>query len=134
MKDAKTIAKEIEAEFDSVLKAIEETERRTPVFPEGPQRPRLAQKHTSNEALEYSHALSVYENEFEAYKRLEKDHLEIVAEIYEGLEIYIKDQAGLNTIPEQYREKVWSRAWQEGHSGGRYEVYLNLVELVNIFE
>ena len=38
------------------------------------------------------------------------------------------------SLPEQYREKVYRLAWQEGHSAGYHEVYQWLTRLVEIFE
>ena len=47
---------------------------------------------------------------------------------------FIKKESGLNDIPEQYQNKVFSKAWSDGHSSGYYEVYQQLCELVEIFE
>jgi len=49
------------------------------------------------------------------------------------MESYIKDIAGLNTIPKQYQEKVWSKAYSDGHSNGYVEVYNCLNNLLEIF-
>lgn len=49
------------------------------------------------------------------------------------LEIYIKDAANFKDIPEQYRDKVWSYAWSDGHSNGYSEVFNILCSLVEIF-
>ncbi len=45
---------------------------------------------------------------------------------------FIKEQAGISIVPEQYRENLWNKAWEDGHSGGFYEVYLS--SLIEIFE
>lgn len=50
------------------------------------------------------------------------------------IENYIKAAAGLNDIPEQYRNKVWTLAYDRGHGSGYYVVFLQLLELVDIFE
>ena len=47
---------------------------------------------------------------------------------------FIKSESGLNDIPEQYQNKVFSKAWSDGHSSGYYEAYQQLCELVEIFE
>ena len=46
---------------------------------------------------------------------------------------FIKEMSGLNEIPEQYRDKVYSKAYEYGHSSGLSEVYNTLVDLVEIF-
>jgi hypothetical protein len=46
---------------------------------------------------------------------------------------FIKDESGLNNIPEQYQDKVWYKAWRDGHSDGYYSVYQELLDLVDIF-
>ena len=43
-------------------------------------------------------------------------------------------EAGLDNVPEQYRSKVYSKAWSTGHSSGHYAVYQELSELVKIFK
>lgn len=49
------------------------------------------------------------------------------------IEEYILEESGLNTIPEQYRDKVGRYAYDVSHSSGHYEVYQTLCELVKIF-
>ena len=39
-----------------------------------------------------------------------------------------------SSVPKQYQDKVFSHAYQEGHSNGYDEVYNYLLDLVNIFE
>lgn len=56
------------------------------------------------------------------------------AAVDQKIEDTIKRDAGLYEIPEQYRGKVWNKAWQDGHSGGWGEVFNCLCELVDIFE
>lgn len=46
---------------------------------------------------------------------------------------FIQDEAGLNSVPEQYRLKVFGYAWDKGHAYGYYEVYNKLVSLIDIF-
>lgn len=55
-------------------------------------------------------------------------------EVDKLIEKYIKSVSGLNDIPEQYRKKVWEKAWSDGHSYGYYEIYQKVVDLVDIFE
>ncbi len=46
---------------------------------------------------------------------------------------YIKEDSGLFNIPKEYQEKVYERAYSEGHSGGLMEIYNHLCDLVDIF-
>ena len=47
--------------------------------------------------------------------------------------MYIREKSGLNDIPEDKRSKVYSLAWDRGHSSGYAEVYNELVSLVDLF-
>ena len=46
----------------------------------------------------------------------------------------ICEKSGLYSIPHQYQNKVFSYAWSKWHSSGHYEVYQELVNLVEIFD
>jgi len=51
------------------------------------------------------------------------------------LEEFIRHESGLvDKVPKQYQDKVYRHAWESGHSSGYSEVYIHLVELVDIFE
>ena len=62
----------------------------------------------------------------QAYNNVKHDINNIIEE-------YIREESGLNNIPIQYRDKIYNKAWQDGHSDGFYSVYQHLTELVNIF-
>jgi uncharacterized protein YaaW (UPF0174 family) len=86
-------------------------------------------------ALKFSQDLKQYEDDIEIYdanERIRKEYVNIIDnEILE----FIRTEAGLyDTVPKQYQDKVWSRANEDGHSSGMYEVYLKLCNLVEIFE
>jgi hypothetical protein len=89
---------------------------------------------TAQEHREYADKLEQYEKEMEEYKvqdNMCKIHnLKVDTLILD----FIKNEAGLNSIPEQYRNKVFSKAWSDGHSDGYYEVFMQLSELINIFD
>jgi len=76
---------------------------------------------------QYDIDLAEYKNKNEIYKTESK-------RLWGLLEDMIKEDSGLNTIPEQYRNKVYSYAYQQGHGSGYGEVYNYLLDLVNIFE
>jgi len=89
---------------------------------------------TSAEMLAMVKKMEAYETAFAEYEIVEnscKIHNQKVDALIHD---FICDVSGLNRIPEQYRNKVYSKAWSDGHSDGYYSVYQHLVELVDIFE
>lgn len=63
---------------------------------------------------------------FDLEKLEEKESAEVLKfDIEVDLKIreYIDKESGLNDIPEKYRDKVRSYAWERGHSGGYGEYY-----------
>jgi hypothetical protein len=54
--------------------------------------------------------------------------------VYSLLTIKLKEDSGLNTIPEQYRDKVYAYAYEQGHSSGMSEVSIYLERLLQIFD
>lgn len=102
--------------------------------PEIPRSPTLKNNHTYEEAFDYAEKLKEY---IEVLKpKFQKEYGEWSrkkSEIESNITDFIKDVAGLNQIPKESQEKVWSRAWEDGHSDGYYEVYLRLCELTSLF-
>lgn len=74
-----------------------------------------------------------YKTELEEYKIKNTFYGEEIMRLYFLLEEMIKDDSGLNDIPEQYRDKLYNYAWEKGHSSGYSEVYNCLCNLVEIF-
>ena len=77
--------------------------------------------------------------EWEKYERKRKRLLtkrrDAVPNMSEICEEFIKIESGLKEkVPAKYQKKVYSFAWQQGHSNGYHEVYNYLLDLVNIFE
>ena len=60
------------------------------------------------------------------YNKLVNCHTSILRE-------YVFLAANLKSVPEQYRDNVWTMAWQEGHAEGWVEVYNKAIRLVDIF-
>lgn len=100
-----------------------------------PQKPSNSFKdHTSVGMREFADKLAIYETEYAEYLIQEKEckiHNQNVGDLIHD---FICEESGLNTIPEQYQNKVFSKAWSDGHSSGYYEVYQELCELVEIFQ
>jgi hypothetical protein len=103
-------------------------------YPQKVVKPSLKNNPTSQEAKEFAENLEKYEKEIEDYNTRKREVQEYNSEI-EGLIIdFIKEESGLNSIPEQYREKVYYYAWQQSHSDGYYSVFCTIQNLVEIFE
>lgn len=121
-------------EFDSVMEAIQWARQQGREYPKKPSKPFLKHGANSEEALNYANSLVVYEKEMVEYKKTNQEYTQEKNDI-EGIVIdFIKDAAGLDTVPEQYRNKVYSKAYDYGHSDGLYEVYLKLESLIEIFD
>ena len=104
-------------------------------YPDLPQKPHLNSKHTALEAKEYAKSLSLYETEMLIYTKLKKEIQKSNFEADEVLEIFLKETSGLNKyVPADKRDKVWYKAWEDGHSSGYGEVYTILISLVELFE
>jgi len=102
-------------------------------YPDRISKPTLGLKHSSDDVIKYAEELKQYEilkkendKQKEIYN-LEQQRLNSL------IEEFIKDQSGLNNIPEKYRDKVYNYAYSKSHSNGYYEVYLTLGDLVDIF-
>ena len=98
-----------------------------------PNRPRTPTNASPEEYRSYADLLEKYEaanNEYTINYAIISKHNREVDKLIEN---YIAEVSGLNTIPEQYRNKVWQKAWQIGHSSGYYEVYHCLCDLIDIF-
>lgn len=102
-------------------------------YPTAPRVPHLSDKRNLLEVQKYAVNLQEYNQlklEYEKQQELYKSRSNVVNNL---IEEYIKEQAGLNSIPEQYRDKVYSKAYSDGHSEGFYSVYSQLCELVELF-
>jgi len=118
---------------ESCYKAIEWALQQRGEYPERPKKPILSTKHTSLEAKQYSIDLQAWEKEKQEY-----DERVVVWKANENaitdvIVTYIKDLAGFNFVPIKYQDKVYAKAYQDGHSDGYYEVYQKLISLVEIF-
>jgi hypothetical protein len=119
---------------DKVSEAIEAARESYMDYPTRPTKPILARDSNSAQARKFASDLEAYETEKAAYdaaKDAARDHN---SKIDEEIEKYIKEVSGFNKyIPEDKKSKVWSKAWEDGHSSGYHEVYLHLVGLVDLF-
>lgn len=97
-------------------------------------KPRLNSSQPSVEELdEYREKHDLYNKLNDEYEKTMKIRKEVSNTIDSIKEEMIREESGLNNIPEKYREKVYSLAWSNGHSDGYISVYNHLCELVEIF-
>jgi len=103
-------------------------------YPKKPSKPILNSKHSTEEVLEYAKKLENYDKEFEQWKFNKSLYDEQDTKLSSLKEEFIKDYVGFyEYVPKDKQDKVWNKAWGDGHSNGWYEVYLHLDELVELF-
>ena len=104
-------------------------------YPEKPRKPSLPSKHTAEMARAHAVNMEVFEAEFAEFETDREIYYQRKGEIEHMVGDLIKSESGLDSIvPVLYRDKIWSIAWDAGHSDGYYEVYQWLCKLVEIFE
>jgi hypothetical protein len=97
------------------------------VYPIYPEKPELSSTTPTEEELkDYVSKLASYDSDIIEYDWLSKLQREQEEEIFE----FIKQSAGLFDIPEQYRNKVWSKALEKG---SYFEVNQELDKLTDLF-
>jgi hypothetical protein len=103
-------------------------------YPKSISKPCLIGTHTSDDAKQYASDLKEYEYDIKLYNKQKNEVVQanVVVDYY--IEKQLKEISGLiSEVPEDKQAKVWSRAWEEGHSAGYYEVYLCLCNLIELF-
>ena len=120
---------------DDINKALTYANSFKPAYKKSPSKPLLnnVSRLTSKEVIEYGSVLAQYEKELEEYKLTEVLDRSIRNSIDNIIVEFIKYEAGLDNIPMQYRDKVYSYAYSKGHSYGHHEIYNELVQLIEIF-
>ena len=117
----------------SVSTAIEFAINMKPKYVSRPIKPSLSSKHTTDDVLAYANSLKEYDSKLVKYNTEREENIKMDKTIDSAIELFIKNVSGLNSIPLQYRDKVYNKAYQDGHSSGYYSVYQHLDELVGIF-
>ncbi len=103
-------------------------------YPEKPKKPVLLTGATSDDMRKYADDFDEFQVKFAEFEAKRVEYYQRKSEVEASVVEFIKDESGFNSIPEQYRAKIWSIAWEEGHSAGYHEVYQWLCRLVEIFE
>ena len=121
--------------INDVYKAIQYAQSLKPEYPQRITKPVLSAKSvTSVDALKYAKELELYEISMITYKEKAEQTKELEKKINVIIIEYIKDMAGLyNYVPVDKQDKVYSLAYDRGHSEGFYAVYQQLEELVDLF-
>jgi hypothetical protein len=108
-----------------------------PKKPQAPNSSSSQKDATPQDYIDYGNALATFNSEYETWKTTvkatEDDRDNEIDSLCESL---IKEESGLNNlkISQKQIDKIWSKAWQDVHSDGYYEAYINLCELVELFE
>lgn len=118
---------------NAISDAIKYAQSYYPEYPSKPAKPHLPSQHTSDDVEQYRIELVNYEKQYSEYAKKVSDYTTEKRRIDLIIEKYIKKEACLDEIPMASREKVWQRAWEEGHATGYYDVYLELVNLIGLF-
>lgn len=122
------------SQMESVSNAIEYATDKYGEYPSRPIKPILHKDANSKEVLEYAEQLKnweldsvIYKEQLEIYKHNQNEIDSIIKE-------FIIDVAGISIVPQQYRDKLYAKAYEDGHSNGFYEIYNCLQSLIEIFE
>lgn len=118
----------------SVSNAIEWATDNYGEYPKRPPKPMLKKDANSKEVLEYAEKLKNWETDANIYK-LEVEAYYLNKNFIDSkIQEFIKEEAGISIVPQQYRDKLYSKAYEDGHSNGFYEIYIQLTSLIEIFE
>ena len=127
------LPEKLEVQNGNVYQAIRDADTLTVEYPYHPKKPFLVKGAGSVTVQKYAEELAAYEAQVEAYKKDRTEEQSHNLKVYTLIENLIREESGLNSIPEQYRDKVYAHAYQSGHSSGFSEIYNHLCELVDIF-
>jgi hypothetical protein len=99
-------------------------------YPKGLIKPFLKKEHTSEEASQYVKNLKEYEASLPSYREAKQKYRE---EDYRLIELFRQDafkELGIEKHPK--RDVAWRKAWEDGHSCGLSEVWLELQDLAEL--
>jgi len=106
-----------------------------PPYPDRPTKPRLLSSHNSIDAKRHAENMVQWEIDNDSYKVAISVYRNEEYDINQIIEAHIKEESGFNTIiPDDKKDKVWRKAWEDGHSNGYSEVYGCLCGLVDLFQ
>lgn len=100
-------------------------------YPVRPNKPTLKYNPNSDEVFKYAELLKEWEIDIKQYELRKLEFNKNRISVNSLIEEFIKDIANLDIVPEQYREKLFQKAYRDGHHNGYYEVYQILDNLIN---
>jgi hypothetical protein len=127
------LPEKLEVKNGNVYQAIRDADMLKADYSYHPKKPFILKGANSVTVQKYAEDLAAYEAEKEVYDKAAREAQDHNRKVYALIENLIREESGLNFIPEQYRDRVYAHAWQTGHSSGYSEVYNHLCELVDIF-
>jgi hypothetical protein len=120
--------------MDNASVAAEYCKSLYPEYPKKPTKPTLNRTHTKKELSDYQKAFDTYLKDEVKYKELRDFYRDESDAVDQVMIAYMKDISGFNAhVPDDKKDKVWNKAWSDGHSSGYGEVYNYLVDLVDLF-
>jgi hypothetical protein len=90
-------------------------------FPEKPVKPLLKHGAISEDYRTYADQLLAWENDTINYNKICADLREEQAQLEQQFKIDLFIELGIKNNPK--RDLLYTKAWEEGHSSGLYEVY-----------
>jgi hypothetical protein len=84
---------------------------------------------------QHADELEAYEEKMIHYNQKRENYSRREREIKYLIKNFLIKQVGAEKLltPRQL-EKVWEKAWEDGHSSGYYQVYCCLIDLIALFE
>ncbi len=103
-------------------------------YPTAPKKPILKHDHTSEEARNYADSLDSYDIFKKDYDDFMNQYRLRDGEVNDIIKCFLWEITGLNQLQNVNKDKVWHKAYEDGHSSGWYEIWLQLIDLMEIFK
>ncbi len=102
--------------------------------PQRPTKPSLSPLAASYDADAFAKKLKIYEGQLKYYAEDEVKYETESGVIQDLIEAFIKEKSGLNTLPfsQRVKDKIYWKAYSDGHSSGWNEVFGVLIDLVSM--
>lgn len=100
-------------------------------YPNRPTKPILSRNHTSEDAELYAAMLKTWEKEYAEYQEKLKAYKAHTFELEDQFKRDALDDVGLLNHPKA--DKIYAKAWEDGHASGLNSVYNALVDLAPLF-
>lgn len=101
-------------------------------YPFIPEKPHLSGS-TATAFRKYADELEKYEEKMKEFKK-EKQRIDNNNSLIDKtFQEYIREESGVTKLPEILQNRLWSKAYEDGHDDGYTSVYYHLCELVQLF-